>query len=297
MQSLLKTAPAKINLGLEVLVRRPDGFHEINTVFLPVAGLYDTLEFSPASEIQLECTPDLGIRPSENLVYRAALLLKDYAERNDLFKNLLKDPNKSNQTGAKIRVRKHIPSGAGLGGGSSDAATTLLALKELWELPVSDYELHSLATMLGSDVPFFLKGKAAVGRGRGEKLEYFDMALPYWLVVIHPNIHVNTGEAYSALQRSNISKEQTDFKTILMESFLQPELLKESIVNDFEDVVFKKHPEIGVLKENLYKNGAVFALMSGSGSSVFGLFKSRNEAVKATEFFKNYQTFLSEPQP
>ncbi len=296
MQSFLKKAPAKINLGLEVLGKRPDGFHDINTILLPVAGLSDTLEFSLSTAIQLECTPDLGIRPSENLVYRAALLLKDYAGRNNLFKNSLKESFKSNQTGAKIRVRKHIPSGAGLGGGSSDAATTLLALKELWELPISDYELHTLAAMLGSDVPFFLKGKSAIGKGRGEKLDYFDYALPYYILIVYPNIHVNTGEAYSALQKNAVLKAPRDFKNILMESFLKPELLKQYIVNDFEDVVFKKHPEIAQIKEKLYKSGAVFALMSGSGSSVFGLFKSEQESLRAMESFKNYQVFLSEPQ-
>lgn len=291
MQQITTHARAKINLGLQVLSKRADGFHDINTVFFKT-GLYDELEFEPASDIILECTPDLGIRPTENLVYRAALLLKDYAEKN----NLLKKSLVSNSTGAKIRVRKHIPSGAGLGGGSSDAAAALLALKELWQIDISHYELHMLATLLGSDVPFFLKDGAAVGTGRGEILEYFELALPWWLVIVYPNIHVNTGEAYAALQRTHAEKKSIDFKTILQNSFKNTELLKENIVNDFEDVVFKKHPEIAEIKNALYEFGAVFALMSGSGSSVFGLFASHEEALAATDRFKNYQAFVCEPQ-
>lgn len=287
MRTIIRQAPAKINLGLEVLGKRPDGFHEINTVFVRT-GLYDELEFTEAAALTLECTPDLGIRPTENLVYRAAELLKDYAVRNGLLKN--------KESGAKIRVRKHIPSGAGLGGGSSDAATTLLALKELWELPLSHFELHTLATMLGSDVPFFLKENAAVGKGRGEVLEYFDFALPWWLVIVYPNIHVNTGEAYSALGRTEIMRKSADVKEILLQSLKNSELLREKIVNDFEEAVFKKHPGIGVLKETLYEKGAFFALMSGSGSSVSGLFKTREEAENAAESFKNYAAFVCEPQ-
>jgi 4-diphosphocytidyl-2-C-methyl-D-erythritol kinase len=290
MQPKIHYAPAKINLGLEVLSKRPDGFHEINTVFLRT-NICDEIEISPAPALLLDCEPDLGIRPTENLVYRAAGLLKDYAEKNNLFKNSFK----SKETGAKIRVRKHIPSGAGLGGGSSDAATTLLALKDLWELPVSHFELHMLASALGSDVPFFLKGNAAVGTGRGEKLEYFDLNFPWWIVVVHPNIHVNTGEAYAALNRTADFKNGTDFKKVLLESFSAPELLKEKIVNDFEEVVFKKHPDIAFLKEFMYQCGAFFALMSGSGSSVFGLFKTESDAKFAAKNFKNSLTFISAP--
>lgn len=291
MRSITVKAPAKINLGLQVLSKRPDGFHDINTVFVRTS-LCDELHFYEDNSISLECEPDLGIRPTENLVYRAAVLLKDYATNQNLFKN----SQKETQTGAKIRVRKHIPSGAGLGGGSSDAAATLLALKELWQIDISQYELHTLAGMLGSDVPFFLKDQAAVGLGRGEKLEYFDYVIPYYLLIVYPNIHVNTGEAYSALAKTHVPARPRDFKKVLMESFLQPEVLKENITNDFEEVVFKKHPGIAEIKERLYKSGAVFALMSGSGSSVYGLFKHPDEARIAADIFKNYQTFVCEPQ-
>jgi 4-diphosphocytidyl-2-C-methyl-D-erythritol kinase len=153
-----------------------------------------------------------------------------------------------------------------------------------------------LASMLGSDVPFFLKDQAAVGSGRGEKLEYFDYKLPWWLVIVYPNIHVNTGEAYSALGRTNAWRDPVNFKKAVLESFDRPELLKEKIVNDFEDVVFKKYPEIRLLKDSMYDFGAIFSLMSGSGSSVFGLFKTEQDARTALEGFYNYQAFLSEPQ-
>lgn len=291
MQPLLRYAPAKINLGLQVLSKRPDGFHDINTVFVRT-GLSDELNFTPApgGEIFLECTPDLGIRPTDNLVYRAARLLKDYVGKLQLFKSSFKN------TGAKIRVTKHIPSGAGLGGGSSDAAATLLALRDLWEIDISAGELHTLGSLLGSDVPYFLKAGAAIGTGRGEKLEYFDYALPFWLAIVYPNIHVNTGEAYSALGRTEMPQRKIDFKTVLMESFDDSEVLKENIINDFENVVFKKHPEIADIKQKLYASGAHFALMSGSGSSVFGLFKDQKTAADAIGLFKNYQTFLGEPQ-
>lgn len=272
-------APAKINLGLQVVRRRADGFHDINTVFYRVAPL-DRLLFQvqeqPDIEIELIDSPSIPLR--DNLVYRAAELLQ---QRTGITK------------GARIVLHKRIPSGAGLGGGSSDAAATLLALRDLWLADTSTTELLQLGAMLGSDVPFFLLNTpAAHAEGRGELLTPVDISLPYWTLIVHPGIHVSTPWAYRAINKQEES-EPRDFVSALRTA--EPEQLRQAVVNDFERVVFAEHPVLSEIKAALYRAGAVFALMSGSGSSLFGMFTNESEVLAAATQFQTFSVFISAP--
>ncbi|TAE31855.1 MAG: 4-(cytidine 5'-diphospho)-2-C-methyl-D-erythritol kinase [Candidatus Kapaibacterium sp.] len=284
MNSVGTVAHAKINLGLEVLYKRPDGFHEINTVFVRVS-LADTLLLGTngsTNDIHLDCTPDLGISDEENLAYKAAKKAQ----------NLALAHGASALPSLAISLRKQIPYGGGLGGGSSNAGAILRALRSLWgeqHLPLE--QLRSVAAEIGSDVPFFMENMdCAFGSGRGEILQPVEVRLPYYVVIVSPNIRILTAWAYGALQRGAQSSEKrtaTDYAALLPEALESPNVLRQHFTNDFEEVVFAEHPMLAGIKAQLYEQGALFALMSGSGSSVFGLFKSEIEANKVVESFKS----------
>jgi 4-diphosphocytidyl-2-C-methyl-D-erythritol kinase len=201
--------------------------------------------------------------------------------------------------GVQIELKKNIPVGAGLGGGSSDAAATLLGLLQLWNVSISEEELYGIAQQIGSDVPYFLKEGTAYATGRGELLEYFDSSLPYWIVVVYPNIKVSTAWVYQNVQyKSQISKPgtQTSLKKFLIENIHTPYMLTHLLQNDLEPIVFRMHPKVTQVKKTLYKSGAVFVQMSGSGSSVYGLFTTEQLAKTTSEKFPhNYNVFLTPP--
>lgn len=251
-------AYAKINLGLRVLGKRADGFHELRTVFQTIS-LADrlTITYAPAARtvVSVEGMPGVG----DNLAARAA-----HAVLTEL----------RLKAAVQIYIEKRIPLGAGLGGGSSDAAAILLALPALAERSIPPARLHALAIPLGSDVPFFLMGGTALGLGRGEELYPLEDLPKFHGVLVTPGIHVSTPEAYRALSPTltDPDRKLADFQ----ESVLHP--LAQPLVNDFEAVVFAQHPRLKALKRKLLKHGADQALMSGSGSSIFGLFH-RKETV------------------
>jgi 4-diphosphocytidyl-2-C-methyl-D-erythritol kinase len=183
--------------------------------------------------------------------------------------------------------------GAGLGGGSSDAAAALKGLVMLWNIDAGENELSALAESLGSDVPFFIGGKnAATGKSRGEILDYFDLELPYHLLIINPGIHISTPNAYKSLERTGEVKEGTDLRNNLLNNLNNPEKLKELIVNDFEKPVFKEFEVLNEIKDTLYKEKASFSLMSVSGSTIFAFFVNRIEALNVKNKFTDYFTFL-----
>lgn len=275
MKILRKKAYAKINLGLQVLNKRPDGFHNINTLFIRCAP-FDELEFIENTKFEFECDGELNIPNEQNIAYKAA----KYALKNHSF----------DQARVKISLSKRIPSGAGLGGGSSDAAAVLSGLNEFLELRISREELAGLATRLGGDVPYFLKSGAATASGKGEKLQYFDFETQYALLIAFPNISVSTAEAYAKLERcETFDGEIADFKKVALEGDLS------RLFNDFESSVFNETPEIARVKERLTQNGALFSMMSGSGSSVFAFFKSGEQAEIAASALNNCQAFISSP--
>ena len=265
MPSLVRTAVvkafAKINLGLRVLYRREDGFHELRTVFHTVS-LADRLTISfrgsRTTEVIVEGMPGV----SDNLAARAASAVL----------------SELGVTGVvRIAIDKRIPMGAGLGGGSSDAAAVLLTLPVLARQEIPMDRLHGLAAPLGSDVPFFLMGGAALGLGRGEELYPLTSYPGLQGLLITPGIHVSTPDAYRALSPT-LQDAETKLRHF-QQSVAQP--LAAPLVNDFESVVFEQHPELDEIKQGLLARGAVQALMSGSGSSLFGLFRSKVPAFPA----------------
>jgi 4-diphosphocytidyl-2-C-methyl-D-erythritol kinase len=261
-------AYAKINLLLRVLGRREDGYHEIRTVFQTIT-LHDTLEFGTLDSQRLELICDApGIPTDEsNLVLRAGLALK---ERFGVGR------------GARVRLEKRIPAQGGLGGGSSDAAVALVGLARLWELKTSVAELSDIGARLGADVPFFLTGGTARGTGLGTEITPLADVSRKALVVVAPGVGVSTAEAYKALNADALTKQ--DSAVILHVSRAEAQIsdsLCEVLRNDFEPVVFRLEPEIERAKKRLLDAGARCALMSGSGSSVFGVFDEAMEATRA----------------
>ena len=264
---------AKINLGLNVLERREDGFHNIESVMVPIP-LCDSLEIVPDNEAALgNCNMEvygfnLNGAVAENLCFRAYTQL---AEQYDL-------------PAVKIRLLKNIPMGAGLGGGSTDAAFTIKLLNQLFGLSISSSEMEVLCSGLGSDCSFFIGNEIALVRGRGEVLNAFGLDLKgYHVAVVHSGLHIDTGDAYSRITPDASRRDQ--FNTILDSPISQWE---GSLVNDFEAGAFKKHPQLQSIKEKLYKNGATYASMSGSGSSLYGLFK---DVVELDQEFGEYQVW------
>lgn len=255
--------PAKINLGLKVLNKRDDGFHEIESCMLAIA-LNDVLEILPAEEftfVQSGLVVDGD--DSSNLCVRAFRL----------FQKTYGIPN------AYIHLRKEIPMGAGLGGGSADASFVLIGLNKLFAVGASDDDLRALASELGSDCPFFISDRAQIGRGRGEKLNEIELNLSgYFLKLINPEIHVSTREAYDGVVFSDASH---SLEEIVAEPVSE---WRRSMKNDFETSLFKLHPIIEELKNSLYDEGAEYASMTGSGSTVFGIFKAK--PLKTAKYYE-----------
>jgi 4-diphosphocytidyl-2-C-methyl-D-erythritol kinase len=249
---------AKINLGLRITNRRSDGYHDIETVFYP-AGPCDALEFVEAGEGShmdtLTVTGiDVGIGSGDNIVLKALNRLR---KDNDF-------------PWVKIHLHKAIPHGAGLGGGSSDAACILKAVNRHFVLGLSDNDLKAIALEIGSDCPFFIDCKPAYATGRGEKMDAVSGVLGgYYLVIANPGVGISTKEAYAACSprvpdeslRQIVTHEIHEWKNLML--------------NDFEDFAFKKFPLIEKIKNEMYNKGAIFSLMSGSGSSVYGIFTAR----------------------
>ena len=265
-------APAKVNLWLRVIRRRPDGFHEVDTLFQAV-DLCDDVEVScgPGAGVGLSVEgAELG-PPRENLAYRAALAFLDAVGPG------------AGGARIQIRLRKRIPAGAGLGGGSSDAAAVLRCLSVLWGHPLSPPVLSEVGAALGSDVAFFLgSGPLTRGRGRGELLEPLPSLPQAHFVLVLPPVHVATGAAYGALARYRATHGD-DARVTLAAGTDTWDELGGAAVNDFELVVPGAHPSISASLEALRRAGACPALLSGSGSACFGLFPGADRAREAAD--------------
>lgn len=248
---------AKINIGLNVVEKRPDGYHNLETVFYPI-NLQDALDIQ---EMEGDVTP-CGYRlkvmgtvldgsPDDNLVVRAFKLLKEDLDFPPV----------------SITLYKHIPTGAGLGGGSADAAFTVKALNERFGLNLTDEQMEAYCARLGADCAFFIKNKPVFATGIGNVFHPIEMNLQHkQLVLVKPDIFVSTKDAYAHVKIQHPTRQ-------LPELLAQPlETWKDTIMNDFEGSVFAKYPEIAAIKDKMYDLGAIYASMSGSGSSVFGIF-------------------------
>ena len=273
--------PAKINLGLHIHKKREDGFHELETI-LQMVTWFDELQLEGTCEkVELFCdTPEIP-NDETNLVVKAARLLQKHF------------PGRC--AGVNITLKKSIPSGAGLGGGSGNAAGVLLALNHLWDLKISRENLIALSGELGSDVPFFLISPCAIGTGKGEILEPIKNPINLYVLMIYPNLPLSTPWVYSNLKlkltkhKNNISI-LTNF--LMRSDFAQ---LGAGLYNDLEPIVFKRYPEILEIKNELLRSGAGGALLSGSGSTVFGIFDNPDLAKKALARFagKKHKVFLA----
>jgi len=192
-----------------------------------------------------------------------------------------------------ITLDKQIPTQAGLGGGSSDAAATLISLNEMFKLNLKHDQLIELALQLGSDVPFFIKAKPAIGTSRGEILEEIPLEINEPILIINPGINISTKEAFENIKPAD---NNFNFRSIAQGNELNYNLMQNLVTNDFEEYTFKKYPVLKLIKENLYKNGSSFALMSGSGSTMYGIFKNIDEAKTAMDKFpKEYFCRISNP--
>ncbi|RYY56338.1 MAG: 4-(cytidine 5'-diphospho)-2-C-methyl-D-erythritol kinase [Chitinophagaceae bacterium] len=243
----------KINLGLKVLRKRADGYHDLSTVFYPLP-FYDSLEIVQSPVFSFTQTGhQLSIPDGENICVKAwQLLKKDFPSLPEV----------------AMHLHKTIPAGAGLGGGSADGAFVLKLANRKFRLGIPEAELTGYALQLGSDCPFFIINRPAIGNGRGEILEPVALDLSqYQLLIVNPGIHVHTGQAFSFVRPSATGPDPASIMDIPVTEW------KNVLLNDFEPGVFSLHPEIGKIRDRLYEAGAIYAAMSGTGSTVFGLFE------------------------
>ncbi len=266
-------APAKINLSLRVVGKRRDGYHLLDTIMVPVS-LYDEIEIRktrPASEkinaadglIRVTCDHPLVPGGEKNIAHRAARQLMQRAR---------------SEQPVHIHIRKHIPVGAGLGGGSTDAAATLIGLNRLLRLRLSTAELEEIALSVGADVPFFIRARPARARGIGERLYPIRKLAHFWLVIVYPGFPISTARVFNNY-RSKLTKPLVN--TSIPSSLKSFDKLAGLLFNDLESVTFGWYPRLSLIKARLLHEGAAGGLMSGSGSSVFGVFASKRQAARA----------------
>jgi 4-diphosphocytidyl-2-C-methyl-D-erythritol kinase len=261
MEALRLVSPAKVNLRLEILKKREDGYHELRTVLQKI-NLHDLLHFSLKKGRGISVTTDHPNLPvgKSNLVYQA---VQSILKKSDY------------QGGVLIEIEKRIPLGAGLGGGSSNAATALKAMNQLLKIDLPEKELMRMGLEIGADVPFFFLEGAAIASGIGERLKKIELP-GLWYVLIYPNFEVSTRWAY---QNFILTKRQFHFN--LHRLLRTPKEISRLLWNDLEEVVSKEYPQIGVMKKMLYSAGALGVLMTGSGPTVFGVFSEEGGASEA----------------
>jgi len=281
MESITRRAFAKINLGLLITGKRPDGYHTLETVFAPIAW-HDEITVSHADGLSMTTSiPELPVDDS-NLCMRAARALQDAAGKG---------------SGAAIHLHKQVPFGAGLGGGSSDAALTLKLLDRLWELDTPREELHRIAVTLGADVPYFLgSGGLAYASGIGEELEEPGLSLPFAVVTVFPGEHISTVWAYRNFY-PRFERTVPDLRKALRALCTEADRsVLPLFENDFQPAVVDNFPIVGVALEELREQGCFFASLSGSGSAVFGLFDDEAIAQKAAaELGRRYRVSCTPP--
>jgi 4-diphosphocytidyl-2-C-methyl-D-erythritol kinase len=269
----------KINLHLQVVGKRPDGFHDLCTVFQTIS-LSDTIRVELADEVELTCGDRSIPLGEENLLVLAARAFK---EKFDV------------AAGVKMHLDKLIPAPGGLGGGSSNAAVLLLALRKVWDVDVAVSDLHELAASLGSDVPFFLYGGTALGMGRGEIVEPIDDFVAEHMLVVTPDVAVATRDAFKRLNARALTKQEADRRLQICRFELESaDFNYTAFKNDFETAVFATYPEVERVKNTLMDLGADRAMLSGSGGSVFAIFdknETRQAALKALDREVNWRKF------
>ncbi len=273
-------SPAKINLGLRILGSRENGYHDIETIFQEIS-LADRLEFRPLGYWRLTCTEENLGCGDDNLIAEAARKLAEITEH---------------PFDGAVHLVKRTPVGGGLGGGSSNAAVALLGLAKLWNLNAEPSLLEEIAPEIGADCSFFLQGGLAYATGRGDRLEWLPGAIPGTVVIVIPEFSVSTKWAYEHVEISLTKGEKSSILKSLIWQSDPLSALRRGAVNDFEPAVFARWPELEDIKASLYDAGADLAALSGSGATVFGVFRSRRRAEgAATHFRGRYRTLVCVP--
>lgn len=278
MKSTMIKAPAKINIGLNIISKRSDGYHNLETLFYPVHDLYDILMFRKSKSDILRYQESDSLPHEENLVLKAKKIIESHVGK---------------ELNVEIELIKNIPIGAGLGGGSSDAAATLLAINDIFNLSISPEELLNMALKLGSDVPFFLNPVPSLGSSRGEILEQVDLKIPYPLLIVNPGIFISTAEAFAEIIPASGKNLCETVKQSTTPDF---EKWKLNVSNDFEPSVFRDHGDIKMIKDRMEEAGSLFTQMSGTGSTVYGFFETIDDAENtAASMPDSYLSFISLP--
>ena len=278
--TVVENAPAKINLGLKIIGKRTDGYHNIRSIFQTI-DIYDELEITSSHKPGLVCSHPEVPTGSENLVLKAENLLRKR------FRTLPE---------VHFTLKKRIPVGAGLAGGSSDAAAALRGLNSFHNLNVPDNVLSEYACELGSDVPFLIKGGTSVVSGRGEIIVEVEWPFNFTYVIVYPKFAVSTSWAYRNL--NNIRYDYAGYKIItekLIVSKLEKDEFFDVLKNDFEEPVFKKYPILSKIKSDIINNGPLKAILTGSGSSILGIFEDDAKAFRCANIFKDseFEIFIA----
>lgn len=275
MEKLIIQTPAKINFGLHIIEQRPDKYHNIETIFYPIK-LYDTLTFEESDHFEVITNSNELNENKFNLIVEAKDLLQSYA---DIKMNI------------KITLDKKIPIGGGMGGGSSDAAATLKGLTRLYKINITDDLLKKFALQLGSDVPFFLNPVPSLGFARGEDLIPIEnFSIDFNILLIYPNINVSTKWAFSKLK---LAEHDFSLRNFTSELWKDTKRMRSLVRNDFERRVFGAYPVLSEIKKKLYSLHAQYVLMTGTGSTIFALFRNKDEAANAKAIFgEKFFTFL-----
>jgi len=276
--ALTLKSSAKVNIGLQVLGKRADGYHDIHTVFQELE-FHDTITFIKEDE-DISLTSNVAWFPTDD----SNTCRKAYSIMRKQFSAI---------GGVKVHVEKQIPAGGGLGGGSGNAATVIKGLNILFDLGLTTSKMESIALKVGADVPFFIRGGAQLGDGTGENLTVLPHSVSGTYLLVIPDVSINTAWAYKSLRIGLKDRKQASN----FSGFLQKDLIPfEIFENDFERIVIPAHPEIGTIKEQLYSVGARYASLSGSGSTVFGIFDDEVSAMEAESNFQHhYNTVLTFP--
>jgi 4-diphosphocytidyl-2-C-methyl-D-erythritol kinase len=277
MNKIVLKSPAKINIGLNIIRKREDGYHDLETIFYPLL-LSDILTFEKANQTTLESNSNEINSLKTNLIFTAIELLEKIVDR---------------KLNVKIYLEKNIPIGAGLGGGSSNAAVTLKAINQLFELNLNFDKLSETALELGSDVPFFLDPYPCFASSRGELRKNIQLAISQPILIVNPGIHISTKWAFQNLELTSHKK---SLKELCDHSSVMIEDIKDFATNDFEKIVYEKYPEIKMIRDKLEASGADFVSMTGTGSTIYGVFSNLQKARWVKENFdRSNFTFINFP--
>lgn len=275
MDSIKIKSPAKINIGLNILNKREDGFHNLETIFYPLE-LFDEITIIKNNDFSFNSNDEQLNLEKTNLIIKAKEALESFCQTS---------------FNVNIFLKKEIPIGAGLGGGSSNAATTLIGLNKLFDLAISDSDLAKLALSLGSDVPFFLKPMPSFAESRGEILYPLNIINKKFLVIINPGIHISTRWAFGLIKPSI---PESSLKLFISKKDIPIEEILNLASNDFEEIIFNHYPAILEIKKKMIEFGAKYSMMTGTGSTVWGFFDEEESANHTELYFKSkdYFTFL-----